>query len=208
MIILNNAELKLVLEELRLNPDDNTAKEKFLELISKVIKCTTDRYPISFREDLSQELMMFICKKLPYLVAQYTKGEIRDLTSYLFRLCLNASINLFEKEKTYGIRFVSLEDIKADKEIMPTSYLRYKVIERIREEVTDWIRARLDNPRDHGRAIRYIDIILEGKRPSFKNENIKRFHSSHQVTAKEAYSMVLSEIRKRLIKYRSELLSK
>lgn len=208
MILLDNKGLKAAFEDIVLRPNDNEPKERLMALVSKVIKVTTDRYPISLREDLSQELLITILKKAAYIAERYCKGEIKDATGYIFRFLHNAAINCFEKEKTYAARFMSLEDVKVDKAAFPTAYKKTKVIERIRSEVFDYLVARFPNPKDSGRAIKYIDVILEGRRPTFKTGNIKKFYHGRDVTAKEAYSITLSEIKKRLIKYRGELLAK
>lgn len=208
MILLDNKALKDIFADIAKNPDANEPKERLINSLNKVVKCTIERYPLNLREDLSQELLMVILKKANYLADLYNKGEIKDLTGYVFRLLHNAAINCSEKERSHNTRFVSLEDIKVDKAYFPNSYQKYKVVDRIKEEVTDYVLARFVSKRDSGRAIKYIDCILEGKRPSFKNETVQKWYSGKYLTAKEAYSIVFNEIKRRLLKYRDELVSK
>lgn len=208
MILLDNKMLKEVFEDIVKNPKDNEPKERLMKLLEKVIKCTVDRYHQSIRDDISQELLLAIFKKAEYLAKEFCAGNLKNPTNYLFTFMHNNAINRFEKEKTYNTRFVSIEDIKVDKAYYPTTYSKYKVLDRIKEEVVDYIIARFPNKKDSSRAIKYIDCILEGRRPTFKTKVIYKWYEGRQLSAKEAYSIVLNEVKKRLKKYREELVSK
>ena len=208
MIILDNKSLKIIFEDIVKSPNDNEPKERLMKLLEKVVKVTIDRYPQNLKDDMSQELLIAIWKKAEYLAKEFCAGNIKNPTNYIFFFMHNAAINRFEKEKTYATRFVSIEDIKVDKAFYPTSYSKYKVLDRIKEEVIDFVIARFPNKKDSSRAIKYIDCILEGRRPTFKTKTIYKWYEGRQLSAKEAYSIVLNEIKKRLKKYRDELVSK
>lgn len=206
-IILNHKDLKELFKGIANSPTDMDLKGKLIEQLQKVISLTCERFPQYVRDDMAQELSMSIIKKSDYIAQMFNDGKIDNITNYVFRYLHNAAIIYYKKEANYHTRFVSIDEVEADKEVLPAGYRKPEVIERIREEVTDFIRVRFPHKKDADRAEKYVSCILEGKRPSFKGHNVRSFYRGKDIPAKEAYSVVLEEIRNRLRKYQEELLS-
>jgi hypothetical protein len=207
MIILNHKELKEIFRAIHQNPTDMEIKGRLVAELERVIKLTGDRFPQYVRDDMAQELSMSILKKADYIATMFCEGKIDNITNYVFRYLHNAAIIYYKKEANYHTKFVSIDELNIDKAFIPTNQKKQEVIERIREEVTDFVKIRFPNKRDADRALKYVECILEGQRPSFNGVNVRAFYRGKDIPAKEAYSVVLQEVRRRMQKYTEELLS-
>ena len=204
MILLNNEKLEEVFVRLRKHPHNNDTAMELLALLQPVVKLTLDRLPPDLRDDLEQEIKITVLKKLEYLTMAFLDGKIKDATGYFFRFLRNSAIMYIKKENKQNKHLVSIEDVKVDQVASPRTYAKEKVILKVRAEVLEWLELRFDRKMDFRRAARFVEVILTGKRPKFKNEVIRPFYNGHQITAKEAYSIVLQKIRDSIMSHIDE----
>ena len=204
-IVLSNEKLKIALEKIQINPKDNDAIMELVELLKPVIRLTVNKFPFRFAEDIEQELLMSIMKKAKYIAERFCSGEIENPTNYLFRFMSNESSVAIKKEIKYETHIVSLEDVKVDRAVMPKSNKKFLVLEKIRGELYEFCELRFPEKKDATRAKRYVDIILEAKRPSFHKADLIKFFKGTNDYAKESYSIVLHKIRERIENYWEEL---
>lgn len=202
-VVLSNEKLKIVLEKIRINPTDNNSLMEFATILRPVIKLTCDKFPFRFAEDIEQELLMSIIKKAQYIAEKFCSGTIDNPTNYIFRFLYNEGCVAIKKEIKYEAHLVSIEDIKVDKAIMPKSGKKHYIVDRIRSELYEFCELRFTNKKDALQAKRYVDIILEGKRPSLHETKGSRFGASEE--SKESYSVVLQKVRERAEAYWEEL---
>lgn len=205
-VVLSVDMLRPVFETIQSKPHDKAALDALLKQLDPVIKLSCERFPINLRDDMRQELSVAIMKKAPYIAEMFCAGKIQNITNYVFRFLHNSAIIFFKRENTYATRFVSIEDLTVDKAVMPRSYKKDKVIERVKEEIITLIRARYPKKKDSARAERYVDVILSGKKPAFVDKNLRSFFRGRTPFAKEAYSFVLENIRHIVEHYRTELI--
>lgn len=206
-IMLDSKSVKIILEKIKKTPEDKAALEELLKLLKPVIKLTIERFPRHLGDDVEQELMMAVCRKAQYISEQYCKGKIKSVTGYFFTFFRNAATVFLNKELKHETHLVSIDDVKVDRAAKPVNQQRHHVIDTIKEEVLDFIRLRFPKRTDAVRAEKYVDVILNGMRPSFATGNIHRFYGGRQTQAKDAYSVVLQKIRERLEAHWSELFS-
>lgn len=206
-ITLTNDQIKDIFERLRAGKEDrNKIITDFVTLLKPIVKLTKDRFNTNLSDDIEGEIMLNIVKKIDYLTEACLSGNIKNPTHYFFTFFYNAAMQALKKELRYSSKIVSIEDCKVDRAIMPKSYNKQKVLNHIRQELMEWARARFPKKKDSERACRYIDVILEGKRPKFDTGVIHAWYNGRQIPAKEAYSIILQRVRNRLSVYYDELI--
>lgn len=203
-VVLNNEKLKYVFEKLHNNVQDNDATLELLAILKPVIKLTLDKFPQHLRDDIEQDIKLSIMNKRAYLTKAYLAGNIKNPTNYCFRLIRNTAIVSLHKELKHEEHLVSINDVKVEKAVLNKTYHKQKILIKVRDEVWEWLRIRIPNQKDFDKAARYLDVILEGQKPKFKNKELMKWFGGQRIQAKEAYSMVLQRVRDRLMSYKEE----
>lgn len=205
MIVLDIAKLKPPLDAIRKNPTDMVAIEQLMGILKPVIKLTVDRFPKHLAEDIHQELHISIMRKAPALAEAVCSGKVENPTGYIFRLMYNEATMALNRELKFESRLVSIEDIKVEKIVEHSYGKRHKILDKIKEELDEWAEDRWKELKDVKRAKKYIDAIIDGKRPSFMTVNLRKFSTGTDDSNKAIYSDILQQLRKRLEYYWEEM---
>lgn len=203
-IVLDSQTITKAFGQILKHPGDPQHAEELLKVVQPIIKMTLDRFPAHLSPDIEQEIRLFVMKKADYLAVAYRDGQIKTVTNYFFKLCYNAAANYVKKEGRHDLRMVSIDDVKVEPCIVPKTYKKQKIIDRVREEIIEFIRVRFTDKKDSARAERYVMVLLNGKRPTFTSGNINRFSKMEQSPAKDTYSIVLTKLRELFQKYMDE----
>lgn len=204
-LVLSVKQLRGPLEAIHKNPTDPEALKELLEIVAPVIKLTAERFPFHLADDIRQELQISMMKKAPYLAKAFVEGTIDSPTGYIFRLLFNEASTALGKELKHEQHLVSIEDVKVENTVMNKTGKKHKVIEKIREELIEWTKQRFEKASDAKSAQRYIEVMIEGKRPSFHTTALKKFKTGRDQNAKDIYSAVFQRLRERLEFYWDEI---
>jgi hypothetical protein len=206
-IQLTNAQLMSIFERLKAGKEDrNKIITEFVALLQPIIKLTKERFNQNLGDDIEGECLLNIVRKIDYLTNSCLSGGIKNPTHYFFTFFYNAAMGTLKKELRYSSKIVSIEDVKVDRAITPKNYHKQKILDHIHQELEDWAKARFPHKHDAERACRYINLILDGKRPKFSTRDIHAWYNGRQVPAKEAYSIILQRVRNRLAVYYDDLI--
>lgn len=199
MIVLKSEDLKLALAELYSDEQNPAKLQKLMDVLKPVVEMTLERFPQYLKDDLRQELLAAIMKKAPYLAKAWKDGKIKTPTNYFMTFMKNNCTVALHRELKHSKRTVSIEDVKVDKVVEDSNSERLsRIFERVREEVREFIKERFPTKADSRRAEKYLELILKGERPTFKSRVVESFYGGRQVQAKEAFSVVLQQVRDRL----------
>ena len=205
-ITLKSEDLAKVLHEIRQNPKDDNKKLEFINLIDPIIKVTTDKYPQDMAEDMAQEMKIFIMKRSDYIAEAYANDKIQNPTNYIFTVCKNTALNFLKKENKAKSNLVPLDDVKVEPIFTPKTAEKTQIIEEVRVQCLDYIKLRYTKRSDQKTAERLLVDLLQGKRPTWQNNKMRKVLNVRQENVKDIYSVVLLKLRE-LIEPRLEELS-
>ena len=92
MILLDNKKLQTIFIKFKKNKLDNEATEELCALLKPVITLTVARYDAKEGDDIEQEILITVLKKITYLTDAFLSGRIKDPTSYFFRFINNSAL--------------------------------------------------------------------------------------------------------------------
>lgn len=205
-VTLKHDDLVRVLFDIKQEPNNDSKKMDFLNLINPIMKLTIEKFPQDMAEDMAQEMKIFIMGRADYIAKAWSEDKIKNPTNYIFRVCRNAAVNYFNKASKNSTHLVSIDDVKIEPIYTPKSYEKSKIIEEVREKCLDFIKVRFTAVAEQKVAEKFLVVMLQGKRPSFLNTTLKPFAHAREQTAKDIYSIVLMKMRE-LITPRLEELS-
>lgn len=194
-ITLKYEDLARVLTDIKQNPNDENKKLEFVNVVNPIIKLTIDKFPQDMHEDMAQEMKIFLMKRAEYIANAFFSEKILNPTNYMFRVCRNSATNYFKKEAKSATHLVPIDDIKIEPIYTPKTAEKSKILDEIREQCLDFIRLRYTRKVDQKIAERFLVALLQGKRPSFYTQAIRKFAKSRQENAKDIYSVVLLKMR-------------
>lgn len=192
---IDPAKLEAVFSTLRKSPKDEAGLVEFLNIMKPIITLTLDRFPSHMSDDLSQEIKMFLMRKVEYLTKAFFDGRIKSPTNYFFRVCYNAGINYFNKEKKSEDHLLPIDDLKLEPIYKTKVSGKDKIIQQIREETLAFIKMHFKNKDQRVVAERFLEALLKGQRPSFNTGKVERFSHTERRPAKDTYSIVLIKVR-------------
>jgi DNA-directed RNA polymerase specialized sigma24 family protein len=192
---INVDRLEKIMYAVRANPKDQNAQVDLLTILQPIIGLTKDRFPQHLGDDVEQEIRLFVIRKAEYLSGAFFRGRIKNPTNYFFRVCFNAAMNYLKKENRGFDHMVPIEDLKLQPVYEQRLVSKQKILEKIREEVLEFIRVRFEKRADQAIAERFVNGLLKGQRPSFHNKILHKEAHAQYRPAKDIYSIVLDKLR-------------
>jgi hypothetical protein len=161
------------------------------EMISK-------RFPQYMREDILQESRMCLTQKAEGIAMELKGGRIKDVMGYVYKTILNAANDYAALQKSIDCKLVRIDDLQLEAAIFPKTYKKSKLLKKIREALEHFYSARYPEDGYGERASRFAFIMLEGKRPNLKTNNLQKFFNGNRVYAQLAYTTALIMIKRML----------
>jgi hypothetical protein len=180
------AEILIALKSKRISLEK--ASEKIVELVEPIIGIVSQRFPLYLRDDLKQELRMDFFQKISRLSADFHSGKVRDLIPWIDKIISNKAVDYMREVSSDECRFVRIDDIAIEPIVYPKTYIKSKLIMKIRKALELFYASRYPRQNYSNRASKFAYEILRGKRPVLMTNNLTKFFHGNRILAQQAYT--------------------
>ncbi len=145
-------------------------------------------------------MSLWFLQKIEKISDKIVSGKYANVGGLVNKCLSDCASDWVQARLREDCRYVNLDDEQLRRLAVPKVYNKQKIIKELMNIMETYYRVRFPSDERAKKASRFLYALLDGRRPSFNTNELKKFYGGTKDFAKGAYTITLRLLRELLEK--------